>query len=304
MTNIDWEAILQGILHFFRDNFFALFGLLLIIIILERIGTFLADHYIKEDQRRLQLKKWLRYAALFSSFLSILFIYSTYAHKNTFFLVGLFLAGIAISLRDIFSNFVGWLIINSQKGFYHGDRIQIGKDIAGDVIDIGVLRTTLIEIGEWVDADQSTGRLITIPNSFILTNAIYNYTVGHDLIWNELSVIITFESDWETAEKIILQIAQDDFEERKEFIVERLRTVRKRYFLRYNFISPKVYVKIGDSGIMLSLRYMVRARQRRTMDDMISREILKQFIKEKSIELAYPTTRIFRKDENATQPSL
>lgn len=301
MDSIDWGAITSGVIDFLRGNMVALIGLLLFIIIFERVASVLADRYVKDDERRHVLKKWLRYIALFFSFLCVLFLYGTYAHKDTFFIVGLFLAGIAISLRDVFSNFVGWLIINSQKGFSHGDRITIGKIVTGDVIDIGVLRTTLAEIGEWVDADQSTGRLVTIPNSMILSNPVHNYTEGHDLIWNELVLLVTFESDWEKAEQIMLRIAEVDFEKRKESIVERLRKVRKQYLLRYNFISPKVYVTIADSGVKLSLRYMVSARKRRTMDDEFARQILRQFTKEPSIALAYPTMRLFRNSEAAGQ---
>jgi small-conductance mechanosensitive channel len=297
METLNWGNITRGILDFLHGNIVALVGLLLIILIFERVATILADRYVQDDERRHVLKKWLRYIALFFGFLSILFLYGTYSHKDTFFFVGLFLAGVAISLRDVFSNFVGWLIINSQKGFSHGDRITIGKIVSGDVIDIGVLRTTLVEIGEWVDADQSTGRLVTVPNSLVLTNQVYNYTEGHDFIWHELLVTITFESDWEVAEQIMLKIAQEDFEGKKEYIVDRLRKVRKRYLLRYNFITPKVYIKIADSGVLLTLRYMVSARRRRTMNDEFSREILRQFDKNNSIELAYPTMRLFKKGE-------
>lgn len=301
MDSFDWRSFYGGMVDFLRGNIAALIGLLLLIVTLERITTFLADRYVKDDERRHLLKKWLRYGALFFGFLSVLFLYGTYSHKDTFFLVGLFLAGVAISLRDVFSNFVGWLIINSQKGFSHGDRIKIGELVSGDVIDIGVLRTTLVEIGGWVEADQSTGRLVTIPNSLILTNPVHNFTEGHDLIWNELPCIVTFESDWERAEQIMLEIAQKDFEDKKELISERLRKVRRKYLLRYNYISPKVYVKIADSGVLLTLRYMVRVRRRRTMDDFVSREILRQFAREPSVELAYSTLRVYRKDSPEQQ---
>ena len=297
MDSINWREITDGLIAFLRGNIVSLTGLLLLIVLLERIATFLADHYVKNDERRHSLKKWVRYFALFFGFLCVLFVYGTYARKDVFFVVGLFLAGMAISLRDVFSNFIGWLIIISPKGFSSGDRIALGQLVTGDVIDIGVLRTTLAEIGEWVDADQSTGRLVTIPNSLVLTTTIHNYTVGHDLIWHELPVTVTFESDWEKAEKIMLAIAEKDFEERKESILEQIRKVRKRYLVRYNFITPKVYVTIAASGVLLTLRYMVSARRRRTMEDEFSREILRQFGSESSIDLAYPTTRIYYKKE-------
>ena len=295
MNSINWKEITDGLMAFLRGNIISLIGLLLIIILFDRVAVFLADRYVKNDERRHALKKWVRYFTLFFGFLCVLFVYGAHARKDVFFVVGLFLAGVAISLRDVFSNFIGWLIINSPKGFSQGDRIAVGQVITGDVIDIGVLRTTLTEIGGWVDADQSTGRLVTIPNSLILNNAIHNYTVGHDLIWHELPVTVTFESDWEKAEEIMLAVAEKDFEVRKESILEQIRKVKQRYLVRYNFITPKVYVTIADSGVLLTLRYMVSARRRRTMEDEFSREILRQFTMEPAVELAYPTTRIYYK---------
>jgi small-conductance mechanosensitive channel len=88
-----------------------------------------------------------------------------------------------------------------------------------------------------------------------------------------------------------------DFEEKKEQIQERLKRVRQQYLLRYNFISPKVYVRIADSGVELAIRYMVRARRRRTEEDALAREILSRFAADKHIEFAYPTTRFYRMGE-------
>ena len=234
----------------------------------------------------------------------VLILYNSHIQEDTpfyLFVISILIAGIAISMRDIFSNFVGWLVVISSKGFKNGDRIKIGT-VMGDVIDVGIVRTIIAEIGGWVQADQSTGRLISIPNSMVIGQEVYNYTKVYDFIWDEIRVLITFESNWEKAESIINEIAMKDFEEIKDQIKERLKRVKRDYLLRFNYITPKVYVSIKDSGIELALRYMVRVRERRTLNDSVSRNILCRFDREADIDFAYPTMRIYKHGEQAPAP--
>ena len=116
--------------------------------------------------------------------------------------LGLVSAGIAIALKDPLVNMVGWLFILIRQPFKVGDRIQIGS-AAGDVIDIRLFQFSINEIGNWVDADQSTGRIIHIPNGIVFTEPQANYTAGFQYIWHEISVLITFESDWKKAKQIL-----------------------------------------------------------------------------------------------------
>jgi len=134
----------------------------------------------------------------------------------------------------------------------------------------------------------------------IITSSVYNYTEAYDFIWNELPVLITFESDWRLAETIMHEIAMQDFEPKRDQIQERLKRVRRKYLLRYNIITPYVYVSIVDSGIRLTLRSLVRARLRRGIQDTLSRKILERFSLEGSIDFAYPTMRLYRRGEEQT----
>lgn len=112
--------------------------------------------------------------------------------------IGLFSAGLAIALKDLVSNIAGWLFIIGKRPLEVGDRVQIGS-IAGDVIDIRIFQFTILEIGNWVDDDQSTGRIIHLPNGQVFQKEIANYSKGFQYIWNEIPVVITFESNWEKA---------------------------------------------------------------------------------------------------------
>ena len=117
--------------------------------------------------------------------------------------LGLFTAGLAIALKDVVTNFAGWLYVIWQSPFKIGDRIQI-EGHQGDVIDIGVFKFTLLEIGNWVDANQSTGRMIRIPNADIFNQPIANYSKGFNYIWFEIPIILTYESDWKKAKQLFL----------------------------------------------------------------------------------------------------
>lgn len=94
--------------------------------------------------------------------------------------LGLLSAGVAIALKDVLVNLVGWIFIMWRRPFEVGDRIQIG-DQAGDVIDIRIFQFTLMEIGNWVDADQSTGRVIHIPNGKVFTDHRQITTKGFNI---------------------------------------------------------------------------------------------------------------------------
>jgi small-conductance mechanosensitive channel len=109
--------------------------------------------------------------------------------------LGLVSAGLAIALREPLINLMGWAFIVWRRPFEMGDRIEIGGQ-AGDVIDMRVFQFTLLEIGNWVDADQSTGRAIHVPNGKVFSESLANYSKGLAYIWNEIPVRVTFESDW------------------------------------------------------------------------------------------------------------
>lgn len=107
-------------------------------------------------------------------------------------------AGIAIALKDPITDLAGWVFILWWKPFEVGDRIQL-EDNAGDVIVIRIFQFTIIEIGNWVDADQSMGSILHIPNSKVFLEVLANYSIGFNYIWHEIGVLVTFESDWQKA---------------------------------------------------------------------------------------------------------
>jgi len=176
------------------------------------------------------------------------------------------------------------------KGVEVGDRIQIGEH-AGDVIDIRLFRFTLIEIGNWVEADQSTGRVILIPNSRILIEAIANYSKGFQYIWNELPVLVTFESNWLKAKAILQKIIDDQSAHLSESAMQSVRKAAQRAMIIYSTLTPKVWTSVAEFGVLLTIRYLCDPRKRRGTAETIWEDILKEFGKCDDIDFAYPTMR-------------
>ena len=182
-----------------------------------------------------------------------------------------------------------WL---AHRYYEVGDRVQIG-DTRGDVSDIGINHTILVEIGEWTGADEFTGRLVAIPNSSVFTKVISNYTRGFEYIWNEIRVVITFESDRRKAREIMLGLVKEGRERIHERFREQVRRMARTYMIPFREIAPAVHPRILDSGVELTLRYLTEPKNRRDVESDLTGKLLDAFAAEPDVDLAYPTTRFY-----------
>jgi len=213
--------------------------------------------------------------------------------KGVSTLLGLLSAGLAIALRDPIVNLAGWAFILWRKPFEVGDRIQIGEH-AGDVIDVRIFQFTLMEIGNWVAADQNTGRVIHVPNGKVFTEMTANYTKGFQHMWNENPVLVTFESNWEKAKLMLTEIAIRCAENLSTTAQQSLRKAAQKYMIFYSKLTPVVYTSVVDSGVLLTIRYLTAPRHRRGSSEAIREEILREFARCDDIDFAYPTQRFYR----------
>lgn len=186
---------------------------------------------------------------------------------------GIIGAGVAISLQDVFKNFAGGIIIFANGLYKVGDRIEIDSKI-GDVIDIDILYTTIMEVKGWISAEQPTGRLTIIPNGSVLGGVIQNYTKDHNFIWDELILPITFDSDWRYAHKVFLELLKKETDEMIKKAEKDISKLEKKYYLTKKETEPAVYIKITDNWIEFYIRYVSEIRQRRMLKDEINRKIL------------------------------
>jgi small-conductance mechanosensitive channel len=206
--------------------------------------------------------------------------------------LGLVSAGLAIAFQDLLVNLAVWVFIIIRKPLKVGDRVQIGE-VAGDVIDIRIFQFSVIEIGNWVDADQSTGRIIHIPNGMVFNKTQANYTAGFEYIWNEIPVLVTFESDWKSAKKILAEAVNKHAVHLSEEAEQQIKVAAKKFLIFYNKLTPIVYTSVKDSGVMLTIRYLCHVRKRRSTEEFIWEEILDRFAENDNIDFAYPTQRFY-----------
>jgi small-conductance mechanosensitive channel len=150
-----------------------------------------------------------------------------------------------------------------------------------------------MEIGNWVDADQSTGRVLHIPNRKVFSENIANYTKGFTFLWHEVPVIITFESDWRKGKTILEKIAVRHTVQLTPKIERRIKNAAKSYLIYYKNLTPIVYTKVVDHGVMLTIRYLSDPRKRRGTEQAIWEEILDAFAQEPTLDFAYPTQRLY-----------
>ncbi|MEE8062462.1 MAG: mechanosensitive ion channel domain-containing protein [Gemmatimonadales bacterium] len=246
---------------------------------------------IKDSGVRYRWRSVTQYVAVAAGLVGIASIWSSVIRGVATFL-GLVSAGLAIALRDVLANMAGWGFIVWRKPFELGDRIEIGTD-AGDVVDIRLFQFTLLEVGNWADADQTTGRLIHIPNQRVLVLGVANYTHGFQYLWDELAVLVTFESDWRAAKVLLSAIASERAASVSDVARAQIARAREKFYITGLSYDPIVYTSVQDSGVLLTLRYVTHARRRRATAEEIWEDILTEFAKREDIDFAYPTTRFY-----------
>ena len=275
--------------------------LTLVIVIVLSLGRILVNIIIKRRiADAMKAYRWRRTILYTYTLLLLVWVGSIWtkgiASLATF--MGLASAGVAIAMHDTIANLAGWFFIIWRKPFKVGDRIEIGE-IAGDVIDIRIFQFSMVEIGHWVDADQSTGRIVHVPNSKVLREPLANYHIGFEYIWNEIPVRITFESAWKKAKGLLENIASSNVEHLSKGAQEQIRLAAKKYFIFFNKFTPIVYTTVKDYGVLLTIRYLVNPRQRRSTEQQIWEATLDAFSREDDIAFAYPTTRFYTRENEA-----
>ena len=284
----------------FQQNVLAIFAAFILIYTLRLIVLKIVFRYKKGVREQYKWRKASLYVA------SVVFIIIAASllfevFHNLLTLLSFVAGALVLALKTPIQGITGWMFIMIKRPFEVGDRIQIGE-IAGDVIDQRLFMFSVMEIGNWVDADQSTGRVIHVPNGNVFQYPLINYSQGFEYIWNEIGVLVTFESDWKKAKKILTRIAENHHNENMSQSAEKkLKRAAKKYMIFYSKLTPIVYTSVKDSGVMLTIRHLCNPRERRTMTHNLWEEILTEFEKEKNINLAYPTQRFYLEQNSCNQ---
>lgn len=270
-------------------------AMIAVVVILARLAERFASRSANiEPARVYRIKKTIRRIAITVAAISTIVLLSPDVRGllTVLTVVG---AGLAIALREALLSVAGWIRLSVLSPYKIGDRIEVGG-VKGDVIDIRVLRSSLMEIGGWVDADQSTGRVVHIPNSWIFEYGVYNYTRGFRFIWNEISLVVTFRSDWRAARDIMQGFAEESAAIVEQQAAEEIRRMSEEFLIHYSILTPFVYTAIVENGVKLTLRYLTEARKRRGTAHALTVSILDAFREHGEIEFSYPTFGITHLD--------
>jgi small-conductance mechanosensitive channel len=246
-----------------------------VILLVARLVRGAAARYIEDTDTRYRARK---IAAAMGYFAAALVVLTTMSGQLGAFTVaiGAASAGIAFALQEVVASAAGFLAL-SFGGFYKvGNRVQLGG-IVGDVIDIGVLRTTLMECGGWVKGDLYNGRIVRVANSFVFKEPVFNYSNDFPFLWDEITVPVKYGSDHAKAREILVTIADEVAGKAGEAAHAKWSEIVRSYRIEAATTAPMVTLVANDNWLEFTVRYVVDYKARRTTKDAMFRRILDAF---------------------------
>ena len=258
-----------------------------IVVIVLRTVLIALSRLIIRGTRNETTRFWTRQAInLFTTLLLVVGLLSIWFDDPTRLAtaLGLVSAGLVFALQKVVTAIAGYFVILRGSNFTVGDRITMGG-VRGDVVALGFIQTTIMEMGQppavegaqppmWVRSRQYTGRVVTVSNARIFDEPVYNYTRDFPYLWEEITIPISYTADRHRAEGILLEAARRHTVEISELSKEALETMRRRYFVQSMSMEPKVYWRITDDWLELTVRFIVHERGIRDLKDAASRDIL------------------------------
>jgi len=230
---------------------------------------------VENSDTRYRLRKFINFVATLATITLITLVFSNKLGSLTV-AFGVAGAGIAFALQEVIASVAGWVAISFGNFYSVGDRVQLGG-ISGDVIDIGVLRTTLMETGQWVKADLYNGRIVRIANSFVFKEPVFNYSGDFPFLWDEITVPVKYGSDYKLAREILQKIADDVV---GGLIPEAKKTwhgMVNKYRIEDARIDPMVTLIANDNWIEFTIRYVTDFKRRRSTKDLLFTRIMEEF---------------------------
>ncbi len=284
-----------------------IFNIALIIILLFVI-TFLIKlalkKYFSQNENYYIINKAINFTVVFFVIIVVLFSYI----DNVSYIVtilGFASAGIAIALKDWFMSIFGWLVIVSSGSIHVGDRIKVtrdGQQVVGDVLDISLFKITIREDITYTSyvVNRRTGRIFFIPNNYVFSEMISNYThSGLRTVWDGIDITITFDSNHKKAQHIAKEILKHYSKGYTDITRKQLSKMRNKYQLRATGVEPRVYTFVEPHGIVISAWYLTNSYSALVLRSTMSPEILEAFMKEDDIHIAYPTQQININETNS-----
>jgi hypothetical protein len=285
-----------------NDSFerFLIIGVgIIIVFIISRVLKNKLNKDLSNNQNKYKARKIVN---LFSYILFIAIILFVYNDKlgNIGTALGVAGAGIAFALQEVIVSLAGWVNIMTTNQVVIGQRVKIG-DVKGDIIDIGVLSTTIMEIGDWINGDLYNGRIITLSNSYIFKETVHNYSSEYPFLWDELTIPIRTESDYHLARSIFTKVLSETCDSYATKSSESWQKLTNKFNVEDAQVSPMVTLSFDENWITFTLRYVVDYKKRRGTKDIIYTKILDEIAKHDNIiMIATSTLEISNPSNNTT----
>ena len=248
---------------------------IIIVAIIFRILSQVLPRQVQDSDLRYRIRKAITFVGYAIMALLIVLIFSDSLGKLTV-IFGVIGAGVAFALQEVIGSFAGWVAISFGQFYKPGDRVLLGG-IMGDVIDISILRTTLMECGTWVKADLYNGRIVRIANSFVFKEPVFNYSADFPFVWDEITVPVKYGSDRSLTREILQQVANEVVGEYMPQAQVQWQHMVHKYLIEDARIEPAVTLAANDNWLEFTLRYVVDYKQRRDKKDVIFSRILDEF---------------------------
>lgn len=235
--------------------------------VIHAIGRKLIDRSVPDPKEHYRKLSFLTTAIVIIAVAIVIILWARpMQHTGTF--LGLIGAGVAVALRDPLLSVAGRIAIFSGNIYSVGDRIEINK-MTGDVIDVGFFYTRMMEIGNWITADQASGRVVQFSNSRVFGHAVFNYTQNFSYIWDEAKLPITYDSDVQQAQQLLLEAGREYSKEFLQGARRDLEEMRRHALVPEFELEPAVYMKVTSNYIELTMRYVVDPKKRRSASTFI-----------------------------------
>ncbi|MEO1374388.1 MAG: mechanosensitive ion channel domain-containing protein [Cyanobacteria bacterium J06635_10] len=231
--------------------------------------------YIQDLDTRYRTRKTISFIGYIVMLLFAVFVFSDRLGQFTV-IFGVVGAGIAFALQEVIGSFAGWVAISLGQFYKPGDRVQLGG-IMGDVIDISILRTTLMECGDWVKADLYNGRIVRIANSFVFKEPVYNYSADFAFLWDEITVPVKYGSEHRLAREILEKVASEVTGEYISSAKQQWHKMTNKYLIEDAGIEPMITLATNDNWMEFTIRYVVSYKKRRFKKDQLFTRILDEF---------------------------
>ena len=245
---------------------------IIIINLLVRFFQRLVSRRVDSTDLRFGIRRGLRLLGYLATAILVIGVFSNQL-KNITVALGVAGAGIAFALQEIIVSVAGWIALSFGQFYKIGDRVQLGG-IKGDVIDIGVLRTTVMDTGEWVKGDQYNGRIVRIANSFVFKEPVFNYSADFPFVWDEITIPIKYGSDHNYARQLISQTASAIVGNYASVARKDWSKMTQKYAVEDAIVEPMVFLVANDNWMEFTLRYVVDYGKRRSTKDQLFTQIL------------------------------